>query len=170
MSSTDQKTTKQQPTTENSNPNIDESFQQDHLDSFQSTDTVGTKSTKPAALFSKRLADAFDQESTWLKDPNQGNPSTKNDENNTEILQIEWALALANSLMGLGIDLGLNNEKSPPQMSPREIAIKLKMAVQHPDRELRNAAISVIQAMNIPLQDVLSSDGVDTICSHLSSL
>jgi hypothetical protein len=170
MSSTDQKTTKAEPLIENNPSRIDESFQQDHLDDVQQPMQIGEKTPPSISLFEDRLQDAFQQETSWVSDPIQNKPSLEEEQNQSDTIQLEWALAQANVLLGLGIDLGLNNQDSPPQMSPREIAIKLQLAVQHPDRELKAAAISVINAMNIPLDEVLSNNGIDAICSHLSSL
>ena len=170
MSTTEQKTTKPEPLTENNGRRNDETFQQDHLEETHHPKQLSEKISSSTSIFEERLQDAFQQETSWVADPNQSKPPSEVDPKHSDTIQIEWALAQANALLGLGIDLGLNNQEAPPQMSPREIAIKLQLAVQHPDRELKAAAISVINAMNIPLDKVLSQDGIDAICSHLSSL
>jgi hypothetical protein len=171
MSIQDQKSVTTPVQQESSPVRKDESFSQDMLDAEWNQEKSSAKSSAPS-FFSQGIADALNREDQWHNVQEEESPETslKNQEKNQPLLQLDWAIALANSIMGLGIDLGLNEQQTPPQMSPREIATHLQQAAQHPDDDLRKAAISVIQAMNIPITEALSPEGIERICSHLSSL
>lgn len=169
MSTTDQQNTKRQETKKVSTSRNDESFQQDHLDAKQEQE-YSSELQSPPSLFKEGLADALQREEHWKQVQFKEDPNRTKEELNRDQQQLEWAISLANSLLGLGIDLGLNDQSAPPQMSPREIAVKLQQALQHPDKDLRSAASSVIQAMNIPISEALSTEGIDRICNHLSSM
>ena len=172
MSTTDQLAGQAQSQRSQSNSPIpDESFNQDHLDSTVESDVnTDRKINVRKTRLGDRLAKAFSLEEQLNTVDNNPDAPQKEEQENTILKQIEWAIALASNLLKLGIDLGFNNEDSPPQMAPREIAIKLQAALQHPDKDLRSAASAVVQAMDIPITVACSQDGIELMCNHLSSL
>ena len=168
MGTTDQQNTASEATQKKSITRKDESFRQDHLDSITEQDLSVSPIQSVPSLFSDGLAEAFQQEEHW-EQGQQREPPQEQEHSKQYRQQLEWAIALANSLLQLGMNLGFNTE-SAPQMSPREMASNLIRALQHPDTSLQSAASSVIQAMDISNSQALSSEGIDTICNHLSSM
>ena len=169
MSTTDQQHTQQQEAPTAASNRSDESFQHDHLDQPVVSEARENRAPQKNSLFSS-LQQAFEQEEQWSVSQSQEKPDESQDPQVEQRQQIEWAISLASSLLQLGINLGLNEQQSPPQMSPQQLAEKLLQALQHPDSDLREAAASVLKAMNISATEALSSDGLQRIVNHLASL
>ena len=169
MSATDQQHTQKQDSPTPTLHRDDESFQQDHLEEAVTAESRDLQSQAKNALFSS-LQQAFEQEEQWSISQSQEKPDESQDPQIELRQQIEWAIELASSLLHLGMDLGLTEQQSPPQMSPQQMAERLLQALQHPDSDLRGAAASVLSAMNIPPAEALASDGLQRIVNHLASL
>ena len=129
--------------------------------------TTSSPSQRP--LFSS-LQKAFEQEEQWSVSQAQEKPDESSAPQADRRQPVEWAISLASALLQLGIDLGLNDQQSPPQMSPQQLAVRLVQALQHPDSDLREAAASVLTAMNISPADAIASDGITRIANHLAGL